>query len=133
MLSNGSVYLGSGNDLLTLAAGSTLSVSNVETITGAAGADTITLGTAISTSTAVDLGAGSDKLTLAAVGSKGSLSNVETLTGGSGAADFVTLGAFANIATVTNTRGKRAGRRSATAGWPALPEPNCPNHYVTST
>src|SRR5205823_2790194 len=55
------------------------------------GADTITLGGALSTSMSVDLGAGADKLTLANGGNTGTLNNVETVVGGSGA-DAVTLG-----------------------------------------
>ena len=60
-----SVDLGTGNNKLTLGNfANTGSVSNINTLIGGTGADTITLGTALA-SGSVDLGAGSDKLTLA--------------------------------------------------------------------
>src|SRR6185312_14045895 len=95
-----SIDLGTGNDTLTMAAGGfSGTVSNVETLSGAAGADTVTLGSGVTTSTATDLGGGSDKLTLAAGGNTGTISNVETLAGGSGA-DAITLGAAVSNASV---------------------------------
>ncbi len=97
-------------------------VSNVETLVGGSAADTITLGAALSGSVLIDLGAGSDKLTLGDFANSGSVSNVETLIGGVGAdtitlatqvsnitvdlgsgADKLTLGNFANTLTVSNT------------------------------
>ena len=42
------------------------------------------LGDALTTSHAIDLGAGSDKLTLGNFANEGSVTNVETLTGGTG-------------------------------------------------
>jgi len=65
-----------------------LAISN--DITGTAGADTITLGTALASGT-VDLGAGTDSLTLADGANTLTVSNTETITGGTGA-DAITLG-----------------------------------------
>ncbi len=65
-------------------------MSNVPSIPGGSGADTITLASALTNSITLDLGGGSDKLTLAAVGNTGSVSNVETLVGGTGN-DTITL------------------------------------------
>ena len=59
-VSNGSIDLGGGSDTLTLANGTnTATVANIETIIGGTGADTITLGTALTTGMSVDLGTGS--------------------------------------------------------------------------
>ena len=63
----GTINLGTGNDTLTLssAGANTLTVSNVETLTGGTQIDKITLGAAQAGGT-IDLGAGADTLTLAA-------------------------------------------------------------------
>src|SRR5436190_473053 len=74
----------------------TLTINGVDTLTGGSGADAITLGAAFTTNHTIDLGSGSDKLTLASVANTGTLTNVETLTGGS-AADVITIaGAISN-------------------------------------
>ncbi|HEX3400265.1 MAG TPA: hypothetical protein VHT74_08070, partial [Acetobacteraceae bacterium] len=65
-VTNASFDLGAGNDILTLGTGpNSASVANVETLTGGTGNDTITLAGALTTAMSVDLGTGSDKLTLA--------------------------------------------------------------------
>ncbi|MEJ5230704.1 MAG: type I secretion C-terminal target domain-containing protein, partial [Geminicoccaceae bacterium] len=79
-----------GSDRLTLLAGGTLTVSNAETIIGRTASDIVTLGAAL-TGGLVDLGGGSDSLTLASGGGTLTVANVETLVGGAGA-DVVTLG-----------------------------------------
>ena len=62
-----SIDLGAGNDTLTLGNfANSATVSNVETLTGGTGADTVTLATALTTAMSVDLGTGANKLTLAA-------------------------------------------------------------------
>ncbi len=66
-------------------------MANTETITGGTGNDTVALSGALTTGMSVDLGAGSNKLSLDNVTNTGSVSNVQSLTGGSGQ-DTVTLG-----------------------------------------
>ena len=64
---NASIDLGAGSDVLTFGNfTNSATVANVETIVGGTGNDTITLGSALTTAMSVDLGAGSNKLTLAA-------------------------------------------------------------------
>ena len=80
------IDLAGGSDTLTLGNfANSATVANVETITGGTGADSITLGTALTTAMAVDLGAGADKLTLANLANTGTVRDVETLMGGTGA------------------------------------------------
>ncbi len=67
-------------------------MSNVETLIGDAGADTVTLGAAQARPAAINLAAGTDTLTLGNFTNTATVSNVETLTGGTGA-DTITLGA----------------------------------------
>ena len=118
-----SVDLGTGSNKLTLAnVANTGSVSNVNTLIGGTGVDTITLGTSLANGS-VDLGGGSDTLTLAAGGNTISVANIETIIGGTGAdtvtltrrhrqrlhrsrprgSDTLTFGNFTNTATVANT------------------------------
>jgi Ca2+-binding RTX toxin-like protein len=118
-----------GNDKLTLGDFTNLAtVAGAETIAGGIGNDTITLGSAFTTSQVINLAAGSDKLTFGDFTNAGSLSNVETVIGGSGA-DTITiatqvsngmidLGAgfdvldfsnFANTATVANVESITGG------------------------
>ncbi len=92
------IDLGSGNDKLTLAdATNTGSISNVETLIGGTGADTITVSTQLSKGS-IDLGDGTDKLTLGTAANLVTVSNVESIVGGSNA-DTITL------ATVLTTSG----------------------------
>ncbi len=62
-------------------AANTATVSNVESILGGSGNDTITLGTVASKVT-IDLYSGSDKLDLGNFANVATISNVETLVGG---------------------------------------------------
>ncbi len=72
-LANASIDLGAGTDSLSLSsAANTATVSNVESILGGSGADTITLSTILANVT-IDLYSGSDKLTL------GNFANVATI------------------------------------------------------
>ena len=66
-------------------------MANVETLVGGTGNDTITLGSVLTAAMSVDLGAGSNKLTLTAGVNTGTVSNVSTLIGGAGN-DAITLG-----------------------------------------
>ncbi len=76
-LTNASIDLGAGNDTLTFGNfTNSATVANTETITGGTGADTVTLGTALTTAMSVDLGTGANKLTLANGGNTGTVSNV---------------------------------------------------------
>ncbi|MGO4843165.1 hypothetical protein AB4144_63920, partial [Rhizobiaceae sp. 2RAB30] len=84
-LTGTSVNLGGGTDRLILGNfANTGTVSNVETITGNAGTDLITLGTAISKGV-IDLAGGADTLTLGSFANSATVSNVEAITGGTGA------------------------------------------------
>src|SRR6202042_428557 len=76
---------------LTLASGTnTGAVSNVNTLLGGTGADTVTLGTqAINAS--ISLGAGADKLTVGAFVNTATVSNTQSIVGG-GSGDTITLG-----------------------------------------
>ncbi|MBN8905580.1 MAG: hypothetical protein J0H99_02930, partial [Rhodospirillales bacterium] len=77
-LTNTSLDFAAGSDVLTLAnVANSLSVKNVETISGGTGADTLTLGTSLSTSMTVDLGTGNDTLTLGNAANTGSITGVE--------------------------------------------------------
>ena len=76
-----------------------MTIANVETITGGTGADIVTLGGLLTNSIAIDLGSGSDKLTLAAGTNTGTVKNVETISGGTGS-DTITLGAAAQNASI---------------------------------
>ncbi|MGO4840417.1 hypothetical protein AB4144_50035, partial [Rhizobiaceae sp. 2RAB30] len=59
------IDLGGGTDSIIFAKGSnTATISNVETIRGNTGADTITLGTTLTSGKHIDLGAGDDMITL---------------------------------------------------------------------
>jgi Ca2+-binding RTX toxin-like protein len=78
------VDLGAGADRLVLSSAgpNTLSVANVERITGGSAADTVTL-TTQAKSAIVDLGGGADRLVLSSTGNNTvTVSNVETITGG---------------------------------------------------
>src|SRR5262249_28071527 len=92
---------GGGNDTITLSAAGTyvLNIQNVETVNGTGGSDDVTLGNA-ATGLTLNLGLGSDTLTLANGTNHVSVQNVETVTGGTGA-DFVTLNADVGATTVT--------------------------------
>ncbi len=95
-------------------------MTNVETLVGGTGDDTITFTTQLSNGS-VDLGAGTDSLSLNTAANTATVSNVESLLGGSGndtitvstllsnatidlysGSDKLTLGNFANVATVSN-------------------------------
>ncbi len=92
-ITGGALDLGAGDDTLILAnvAANTLTVSNIETLTGGTGNDLVTLGGAF-TGAVIDLGSGADSLTLANTGTNTvTISNIETLVGGTGN-DIVTLG-----------------------------------------
>ncbi len=82
---------GAGTDTLVISnsTSNTLTVSNLESISGGTGNDTITLGAA-QTSGSINLGAGTDSLTLANGTNILTVSNTETITGGTGA-DTITL------------------------------------------
>ena len=74
----GTIDLKGGNNSLTLADGTnTLTVSNVETLTGGTGADHITLG-ALVTGMSVDLEGGNNSLVLANGTSMLTVTNVQT-------------------------------------------------------
>ena len=75
-------------------------MANTETIVGGSGADTITLGSALSDSMSVDLGGGSNKLTLDNSADTGTVKNVGTLIGGTGD-DTITFGKAALNASVS--------------------------------
>jgi Ca2+-binding RTX toxin-like protein len=77
----------------------TATVANVETLVGGTGNDTITLGSVLTAAMSVDLGSGSNKLTLAAAVNTGTVSNVVTLIGGAGN-DAITLGTAAADASI---------------------------------
>ena len=105
-ISGGTVTGTTGHDILILKTNSsnTLTVNNVEEIAVAsatAQTDTITLGTAMNGGT-VDLGAGTDSLTLAAGVNTLTVNNVETVTTGSGATSL-TDNLAANTVTVNAT------------------------------
>ncbi len=73
------IDLAAGNDKLTLGNfTNTGSASNVETVIGGTGADTVTLGNAV-TGASIDGGAGNDTLTLASGTNTASMANVETV------------------------------------------------------
>ncbi len=81
-----------GSDKLTLGNfANVVTITNVETLVGGTGDDTLTLGTVFGPSNSINLGAGVDSLTLADAANKGTIANVETIIGGS-AADTITLG-----------------------------------------
>src|SRR5262249_444021 len=72
-VTNASVDLGAGKDVLTLADGTnSATVGNVETIVGGTGDDTITLGNAVA-GASIDLAAGSDTLILGNVAGSASI------------------------------------------------------------
>ncbi len=96
-------------------------------------ADTVTLGTVLTTSDSVNLGSGADKLTLGDFGNTGSIANVETLIGGSDAdiitflsqiskgsvdlgdgSDTLTLSSAANNATISNVETLIGGNNADT-------------------
>ena len=129
-----SIDLGSGSDKLTLGDfTNTGSVTNVETLIGGTGADTITFTTQLSNGS-IDLGAGNDSLTLGTSPTRRRSSNVESLTRRLGAdtitfgaavsngsidlgsgSDMLTLGNFVNVATVSERRDahrRRSGRHA---------------------
>ena len=112
------VDLGAGANKLTLAAGgNTGTVSNVETLIGGAGADVITLATAIANGS-IDLAAGSDTLTLGDFANTATVANIETITGGTGD-DTITLGAAAANASIDLGDGSTSSP-SATSPTPQL-------------
>src|SRR6185312_8203330 len=84
------------------------------------GADTITLGAALTTSMTVDLAGGSDKLTLASATNTGSVANTESIGGGTGA-DTITLSTAVTAGSVDLAAGSDAltlanGTNSASIG-----------------
>jgi hypothetical protein len=84
-IANASIDLGGGEDTFTLGnATNSATVANTQTITGGTGADSVTLGSALSAAMSVDLGSGAgvNKLTLGNFANTGSVSNVNTLIGG---------------------------------------------------
>ena len=95
---NATVDGGGGTDSLTLSGGgaNTVTVSNVESITGGTNDDAVTLATAV-TSAAINLGGGTDSLTLADGDNIASVTDVETITGGTGN-DYIT---YSGSGTVT--------------------------------
>ena len=94
-----SVDLGGGKSKLTLANGAnTGTVSNVDTLIGGTGTDTITLLTAMSNGS-VSLGSRRDTLTLANAANSVTIANVETILGGTGS-DTITLGAAVSNASI---------------------------------
>ena len=104
--------LGVGSDKLTLTDGAnSATVSNVETLIGGTGADTITLGAAI-THGSIDLGSGADTLTFGNFTDSVTLINVETIAGGSGS-DTVTLD---NALTTSMSVSLGSGASSLTLG-----------------
>ncbi len=89
-----SIDLGAGNDTLTLGDfTNTGSMTNVETLIGGAGNDTITYTTLVSKGS-INLGDGTDTLTFGDFANTATVSDVESITGGSGA-DTITLGTVA--------------------------------------
>ena len=90
-MASGTVNLSTGNDKLTLSStgSNTLTMTAVETLVGGDFDDTITFGAAVTGS--VDLGAGSDSLTLFNGTNSVTITNVEAIAGGTGN-DTVTLG-----------------------------------------
>ncbi len=73
---------------------SSFTFSNIETIIGGSGADTLTLATA-AIAGRFDLGAGADTLVFGDFTNSATLSNIETIIGGSGADTIVNLGSTA--------------------------------------
>ncbi len=89
-MTNGSVSLGAGADTLTLANGTNSAVvSNVDTIVGGTGNDTVTLDTAANNAS-ISLGAGNDTLHLGNFANTATVGNVDTISAGTGI-DAVTL------------------------------------------
>ena len=97
-------------------------MANVETLSGGTGNDTVTLASALTTAMSVDLGAGSNRLTLANVTNVGAVGHVGTVIGGTGSdaitfcgsevngsvdlgggSDTLTLADLTNRVTVANT------------------------------
>jgi len=76
-----------------------VTVSNVETLIGNTGADTIALGTLLTTGSVIDLAAGADRLTLLDGINTATLKNIETIIGGTGA-DTITLGIAQAVGTI---------------------------------
>jgi hypothetical protein len=92
-----SVNLGTGSNAITLAnATNTGSLSNVQTLTGGTGVDTITLATSL-VNGSIDLGAGADSLQLAAMTNRVSVANVETLLGGVAGDTIILSGANSSM------------------------------------
>jgi hypothetical protein len=93
------VDLGSGANKLTLAAGSnTGTVSNVATLIGGTGTDTITLGTSVANGS-ISLGASVDALTLANGTNHVSVASIGTVHGGNGADTIVLTGSMSSMVT----------------------------------
>ena len=93
------IDLGGGSNKLTLANGAnTATVSNVNTLIGGNGTDTITLGTSLSNGS-VSLGSGEDTLTLASGTNRLSVANTATVHGGSGADTIVLTGSTSSMVT----------------------------------
>lgn len=78
-----------GIDVLVLSSGYIFSTVNLDTVTGSSGPDVVSIGGAFSGST-VDLGGGSDSLSLVSGDHTLTVANVETIVGGSGT-DVVTI------------------------------------------
>ena len=116
-----SVNLGTGTNKLTLAAGgNTGAVSNVNTLIGGTGDDTVALNTTVANGS-ISLGAGNDTLTFANGTNTATVAGSETIVGGTGTdtinlsaaaaaasidlgsgSDTLTFGNFANSASVAN-------------------------------
>ena len=75
-------------------------IGSVDTLLGGTGNNTITLSSPLTTAMTVDLGTGSNKLTLANGGNTGTISDVATIIGGTGP-DVITLGGPANSASIS--------------------------------
>ncbi|MDD2780799.1 cadherin-like domain-containing protein [Sulfuricurvum sp.] len=92
----------SGNDtvIITMDTGYTGKFTNIETVYGSTGNDTVTLGTA-QISGMIDLGVGTDKLTLALGTNTLRVMNVESIIGNTGA-DNIVLGTFLTSSNTIN-------------------------------
>ena len=75
-------------------------VGEIESITGTTGGDTVTLSTGFTDGETVDLGSGTDSLTLADATNTLNVTNTETITGGSGADAVTALALFTTGSTV---------------------------------
>jgi hypothetical protein len=132
LVTNASVDLGGGNDILTLANGSnSATIANTESVIGGTGSDAITLATAANNAS-INLGAGNDTLAFGSFTNSASVANIETLTGGIGndtitlasaltAAMSVNLGAGNNKLTLTAATNTGTLNNVATLAPPPCP------------